>query len=56
MLVLMLLLVNDVRVMGKFVNSRSQNVVAVATTATILILSTAYLGLLLLQFLGLVST
>ncbi len=53
-LVLMLLLVNDRRIMGRMVNSSRQNAIAIATTVVILVLSTAYLGLILLEFAGVV--
>ncbi|HEY5476459.1 MAG TPA: divalent metal cation transporter [Tepidiformaceae bacterium] len=54
-IVLALKLVNDRRLMGKWVNSRAKNVVAWTTTGALVLLSAIYLGVAVLQALGVVS-
>jgi NRAMP (natural resistance-associated macrophage protein)-like metal ion transporter len=54
-LVLALKLVNDRRIMGRFVNSKLQNVIAGATTAVLITLSVAYLVLALLSAAGVID-
>jgi Mn2+/Fe2+ NRAMP family transporter len=54
-LVLMLVLVNDRRLMGRWVNSRRQNVVAWATTWAMIVLTVVYLVVAVLGALGVIS-
>lgn len=54
-LVLMLLLVNDRRLMGRWVNSRKQNVVAWATTWALIVLTAVYAVVAALQLFGLIE-
>lgn len=54
-IVLALKLVNDKRLMGTWVNSRTKNVVAWVTTGVLVALSVVYLGVAVLQAMGIVS-
>lgn len=55
-LILALRLVNDPRLMGKFVNSRRQNVIAWVTTVTLITLSTIYAVVAVMSLFGWVQT
>jgi len=54
-LVLMLLLVNDRRLMGRWVNSRKQNAVAWATAWALIALTAVYVVVALLQLFGVIE-
>ncbi len=51
-LILMLRLVNDRRLMGHWVNSRRQNVIAVVTTTFMIVLTVVYLAIAILEAVG----
>lgn len=55
-LILALKLVNDRRLMGQFVNSRRQNVIASTIVAVLIILSTIYMVVAILSLFGWVQT
>lgn len=55
-LVLALRLVNDRRLMGRFVNSRRQNVIAWTIVSVLIILSTIYMVVAILSLFGVVQT
>ena len=54
-LVLMLKLVNDRRIMGSWINSRRQNVIAWTTTIVLVALAVVYAVIALLQLAGVVN-
>ena len=55
LMVFMILIINDRRIMGRYVNSRGFNIIAWVTVAVVISLTIALLVLMALQAMGLIA-